>query len=124
MSLWFTDTTVAFVKETISNLENTEKENKELEEKLHYYEDKLNQCKLATKNLSEEFRKSMYVKVDPDDDMQKPVLFDEAFKILCDRVSEYTEVLELGKRDEELLIDLYNRLTRDYYPGILDEIKD
>ena len=124
MSLWFTDATVAFVKETISNLENTEKENKELEEKLNYYVKMLNQCNMVGKNTSEEFRKSMYVKVDPDDDMQKPVPFGEAYKILCDRVSEYTEVLEIGKRDEELLVDLYNRLTRDYYPGILDEIKD
>lgn len=124
MSLWFTDTTIAFVKETLSNLENIQKENAELEEKLHYYTDKLNQCKLATENLSEEFRKSMYVKVDPDDDMQKPLLFDEALKILRDRVSEYTEVLEIDKRDEELLVDLYNKLTRDCYPDILGEIKD
>lgn len=122
MGMWFTDATIAFVKETLSNLEGAKKENNELEEKLNYYVEKLNQCNMVLKNTSEEFRKSMYVKVDPDDDMQKPVLFDEAYKILCNRVNEYTEVLELGKREEELLVDLYNRLTKDYFPGILDEI--
>lgn len=120
--MWFTDATIAFVKETLSNLEGAKKENNEHEEKLNYYVEKLNQCNMVLKNTSEEFRKSMYVKVDPDDDMQKPVLFDEAYKILCNRVNEYTEVLELGKREEELLVDLYNRLTKDYFPGILDEI--
>lgn len=123
MGMWFTDASIAFVKETLSNLENSKKENKEIEEKLNYYADKLNQCDIVVKNTSEEFRKSIYVKVDPDNDM-KPIEFDEAFKILSNLVTEYTEVLELGKLEEKVLGDLYNKLTKDYYPGILDEITD
>lgn len=120
--MWFTDATIAFVKETLSNLEGAKKENNELEEKLNYYVEKLNQCNMVLKNTSEEFRKSIYVKVDPDDDMQKPVLVDEAIEILSKKVGELGEQLEYGRKQQELNTNLLNTLTKDYFPGILDEI--
>ena len=121
--MWFTDVTIAFVKETLANLENVKKENAILEEQLHYYVCKRNQCDIAIEKLSDELRKSMYISVDPDDGMQKPVLLDEAFRLLCKRVNEYTEFLEIGKKREEVCSDLLAELTRAY-PGVLDEIKD
>lgn len=121
--MWFTDATIAFVSETIANLENTKKENAKLEEKLHYYERKSNQCHIVIDEFPDEFRKSMYVTIEPDEDKQKPVQLDEAFRILCKRVNEYTEFLEIGKKHEELNANLLAVLT-NYYPGILDEIKD
>ena len=121
--MWFTDATIAFVKETIANLENTKKENAKLEEKLHYYERKSNQCYILVDEMPGDLRKSLYVSIEPDEDTQKPVLLDEALRILCKRVNEYTEFLELGKKREELIADLLAKLT-DANPGILDEIKD
>ena len=122
--MWFTDTAIAFVKEIRSNLENTKEENARIEEKLHNYERKRNQCYIAIEKLPDELRKNMYVSVEPDEDMQKPVQLDEAFRILCKRVNEYTEFLEIGKKHEEANEELFNKLTQDYYPGILDEIED
>lgn len=121
--MWFTDATIAFVKETIANLENTKNENAKLEEKLHYYERKSNQCYIVIDEFPDDFRKSMYVSIEPDEDEQKPVQLDEAFRILCKKVNEYTEFLELGKKREELNANLLAELTKAY-PGILDEIKD
>lgn len=121
--MWFTDATIAFVKETIANLENTKKENAKLEEKLHYYERKSNQCYILVDELPGDLRKSLYVSIEPDDDEQKPVQLDEAFRILCKRVNEYTEFVELGKKHEEVCSNLLAELT-EAHPGILDEIKD
>lgn len=120
--MWFTDATIAFVKEIISNREILWRENAELEGKLLYYEGKLNQCNMAAENLSEEFRKSMYVNIEPDEDMQKPVLLDEAIVILTERVNDLREELTNGKEHEELTEELFDKLTNDYFPGILDEI--
>lgn len=121
--MWFTDATIAFTKETLSNLKNIEKQNAKLEEKLHYYEHKRNQCYIAIEELPDELRKNMYVSIEPDEDTQKPVLFDEAFRILCKRVNEYTEMLELGKQREDLCSNLLAEITKAH-PGVLDEIKD
>ena len=70
--MWFTDATIAFVKEVRANLEDTKKQNAKLEKEL----------------------------------------------------AEQLELVELGKKQEELYADLLQRLTQDYYPGILDEIED
>lgn len=125
--MWFTDATVAFVKETLSNLENIEKENAEIEEQLHNYGRRLKQFatfrSVTVEGSADElFYKNVYVGIEPDNVMPKPVLLDEAIEILSKKVDELGEQLELGKRQEELLVDLYNRLTNDYFPGILDEI--
>ena len=122
--MWFTDATIAFVKEVRANFENIKKENAKLEGELTYYERKRNQCYIAIEELPDEIRKSMYVCVKSDKKLQKPVLLDEAFGLLCDRVNNLREQLELGKKQEELKEDLFNKLTKDYYPGILDEIED
>lgn len=99
-------------------------ENDELEKKLFYYDRKLNQCKMAVENLSEDFCKSMYVGIEPDEDMQKPVLLDEAIAILTNKADDLEEQLKYCKKHKEIVVDLLNKLTKDYYPGILDEIKD
>ena len=121
--MWFTDATIAFTKETLSNLKNIEKQNAKLEEKLHYYEHKRNQCRIAIKELSDEIHKSMYIRVKLDEDVQKPVLLDEAFRILCKKVNEYTEMLEIGKQQEDVCSHLLAEITKAY-PGVLDEIND
>lgn len=122
--MWFTDATIAFVKEVRANFENIKKENAKLEGELAYYERKRNQCYTAIEELPDEIRKSMYFCVKSDKILQKPVLLDEAFRLLGDRVHDLREQLELGKKQEELKEDLFNKLTKDYYPGILDEIED
>ena len=122
--MWFTDTTIAFVKEVRANLEETKKQNAKLERELRFEESERNQCYIAIEELSYEIRKSMYISIESHKGMQKPVQLDEAFRILCKRVNELTEQLELGKKQEELNEDLLQRLTKDYYPGILDEIED
>ena len=55
--------------------------------------------------------------------MQEPVQLDEAFKLLCKRVNELTEMLELGKQREDVCSNLLAEITKAY-PGVLDEIKD
>ena len=122
--MWFTDATIAFVKEVRANLEKTKKRNAKLEGELRFEESKRNQCYIAIEKLSDEIRKYMYICIKSNKDLQKPVLLDEAFRILCKGVNELTEQLELGKKQEELYADLLQRLTQDYYPGILDEIED
>lgn len=122
--MWFTDATIAFTKETLSNLKNIEKQNAKLEGELRYYESERNQCYIAIEELPDELRKNMYVSIKSYKDIQEPVQLDEALRLLCKRVNELTEMLELGKKQEELYTDLFNKLTKDYYPGILDEIED
>ena len=122
--MWFTDTTIAFVKETRANLENIKKRNAKLEGELAYFERKRNQCYIAIEKLSEEFRKYMYFRIKSDKDLRDPMQIDEAFELLCKRVNDTREQLELSKKQEELIADLLQRLTQDYYPGILDEIQD
>ena len=123
MSMWFTDATIAFTKETWSNLKNIEKQNAKLEEELRYYENKRNQCYIAIETLSDELRKNMYVSVKSYKDMQEPVQLDEALRLLCKRVNELTEMLELGKQREDVCSNLLAEITKAY-PGVLDEIKD
>ena len=123
MSMWFTDATIAFTKETLSNLKNIEKQNAKLEGELRYYEKKRNQCYIAIDELSDELRKNMYVSIKSYKDMQEPVQLDEAFKLLCKRVNELTEMLELGKQREDVCSNLLAEITKAY-PGVLDEIKD
>ena len=122
--MWFTDATIAFVKEVRANLERTKKRNAKLEVKLRLEESKRDQCYIAIEKLSDNFRKHMYICSKTKKDLQKPVLLDEAFIILGKGFNELTEMLELGKKQEELYADLLQRLTQDYYPGILDEIED
>ena len=123
MSMWFTDATIAFTKETLSNLKNIEKQNAKLEGELRYYENKRNQCYIAIDELPDELRKNMYVSIKSYKDMQEPVQLDEAFKLLCKRVNELTEMLELGKQREDVCSNLLAEITKAY-PGVLDEIKD
>ena len=123
MSMWFTDATIAFTKETLSNLKNIEKQNAKLEGELRYYENKRNQCYIAIEELPDELRKNMYVSIKSYKDMQEPVQLDEAFKLLCKRVNELTEMLELGKQREDVCSNLLAEITKAY-PGVLDEIKD
>ena len=123
MSMWFTDATIAFTKETLSNLKNIEKQNAKLEGELRYYENKRNQCYIAIEELSDELRKNMYVSIKSYKDMQEPVQLDEAFKLLCKRVNELTEMLELGKQREDVCSNLLAEITKAY-PGVLDEIED
>ena len=129
MSMWFTDATIAFVKETLANLEYIEKENAEIEEKLLNYGRRLKQFSTfrsvtVESSPDESFYKNVYVGIEPDEVMPKPVLLDEAIEILTKKVDDLREQLELGKQQEKLKTDLFNKLTRDYYPGILDEIED
>lgn len=126
--MWFTDTTIAFVKEIRSNLENTKKENAEIEEQLHNYGRRLKQFStfrsVTVENSPDElFYKNVYVGIEPDNVMPEPILLDEAIEILSDKVSELGEQLELGKQHEDAYSDLFDKLTKDYYPGILDEIE-
>lgn len=123
MSMWFTDATIAFTKETLSNLKNTEKQNAKLEGELRYYENKRNQCYIAIEELPDELRKNMYVSIKSYKDMQEPVQLDEAFRLLCKRVNELTEMLELGKQREDVCSNLLAEITKAH-PGVLDEIKD
>lgn len=119
--MMLTDNTIAFAKEIFANIKSVEKENAELEEKLLYYGGKLTQCDLTTENLPEEFRKDMYVGIEPDKDIQKPVPLDEAIEILTNKVDYLRESLAYGKKEQEELTSLFNHLTK-VYSGILDEI--
>lgn len=128
MSLWFTDATVAFAKETLSNLENTEKENAEIEEQLLNYGRRLKQFETFRSvtvegSGDESFYKNVYVGIEPDNVMQKPVLLDEAIEILSKKVSELEEQLKFGKQHEDVYSGLLAEITKAY-PGILDEIND
>ena len=126
--MWFTDATIAFTKETLSNLENTEKENAEIEEQLHKYGRRLKQFatfrSVTVEGSKDElFYKNVYVGIEPDNVMPKPVLLDEAIEILSKKVGELGEQLELGRQHEEVCSNLLAEITKAY-PGILDEIKD
>lgn len=126
--MWFTDATIAFVKETIANLENIEKENAELEEKLLNYGRRLKQFStfrsVTVENSQDElFYKNVYVGIEPDEVMPKPVLLDDAIEILTKKVDDLREQLEYGKKHEDVCSDLLAKLT-ETYPGILDEIND
>ena len=123
MSMWFTDATIAFTKETLSNLKNIKKQNAKLEEELSYYENKRNRCYIAIEALPDELRKNMYVSIESYKDMQEPVQLDEALRLLCKRVNELTEMLELGKQREDVCSNLLAEITKAY-PGVLDEIND
>ena len=126
--MWFTDATIAFVKETIANLKNIEEENAVLEQKLLNYGRRLKQFStfrsVTVENSSDElFYKNVYVGIGPDEVMPKPVLLDEAIEILTKEVDDLREQLEYGKKHEDVCSDLLAKLT-ETYPGILDEIKD
>lgn len=127
--MWFTDATIAFVKEIRSNLENIQKEHAEIEEQLLNYGRRLKQFttfRSVTVEGSEDelFYKKVYVGIEPDNVMQKPVLLDEAIEILSKKVGELGEQLEYIRKQEDLTVELLQKLTQDYYPGILDEIED
>lgn len=127
--MWFTDATIAFVKETIANLKNIEEENAVLRQQLLNYERRLEQFstfrRVTCENSSDElFYKNVYVGIGPDEAMPKPVLLDDAIEILTKKVDDLREQLEIGRKHEELTVELLDKLTKDYYPGILDEIKD
>ena len=128
MGMLFTDTTIAFVKEILDNLEKIDNENAEIEKQLQNYGRRLKQFTTFRSvtvegSADESFYKNVYVGIEPDNVMPKPVLLDEAIEILSKKVGDLGEQLELGKKQEELYTDLFNKLTKDYYPGILDEIK-
>lgn len=121
--MWFTDATIAFTKETLSNLKDIEKQNAKLEGELRYCEKERNQCYIAIEKLPDELRKNMYVSIKSYNDIQEPVQLDEALRLLCKRVNELTEMLELGKQREDACSYLLAEITKAY-PGILDEIND
>lgn len=126
--MWFTDATIAFVKETIANLKNIEEENAVIRQKLLNYERRLEQFStfrsVTVENSSDElFYKNVYVGIGPDEVMPKPVLLDEAIEILTKEVDNLREQLEYGKKHEDVCSNLLAELTKAY-PGILDEIKD
>ena len=129
MSMWFTDATIAFVKEILADLEELDNENAKIEEQLHNYGRRLKQFEtfrsVTVENSPDElFYKNVYVGIEPDGVMPKPLLLDEAIKILSEKVDDLREQLELSKQQEKLKTELFNKLTQDYYPGILDEIKN
>ena len=119
--MWFTDATISFIKETLANLENVKRENTELEVMLTYYEYKLNQCNRAVENLSDGFRKSVYICIKPDEATQKPVPLDEAIEILTKKVDDLREQLEYGKKRQEVLTSLSAKLF-EVYPDVLSEL--
>lgn len=125
--MFFTDAAINFVKELLSCLEDIQKENAEIEEQLSNYGRRLKQFSTfrdVTVNGSadELFFKNVYVGIEPDNVMPKPVLLDEAIEILSKKVGELGEQLECIRKQEEVTVELLDKLTRDYYPGILDEI--
>lgn len=127
--MWFTDATIAFVKELRSNLENIQKERAEIEEQLQNYGRRLKQFttfrSVTVEGLADElFYKNVYVGIEPDNVMPKPVLLDEAIEILSKKVGVLGEQLVYSREQEESTVELLDKLTKDYYPGILDEIKD
>lgn len=129
MGMWFTDATIAFVKELRSNLENIQKERAEIEEQLQNYGRRLKQFttfrSVTVEGSADElFYKNVYVGIEPDNVMPKPVLLDEAIEILSKKVGVLGEQLEYSREQEESTVELLDKLTKDYYPGILDEIKD
>ena len=129
MSMWFTDATIAFVKEILADLEELDNENAKIEEQLHNYGRRLKQFEtfrsVTVENSPDElFYKNVYVGIEPDGVMPEPLLLDEAIEILSEKVDDLREQLELSKQQEKLKTELFNKLTQDYYPGILDEIKN
>ena len=127
MGMWFTDATIAFVKEILADLEELDNENAKIEQKILNYGRRLKQFStfrsVTVENSPDElFYKNVYVGIEPDEVMPKSVLLDEAIEILTKKVDELREQLELGKQQEKLKTELFNKLTKDYYPGILDEI--
>lgn len=128
MRLWLSDATIDFTKEILSNLDNIEEENAEIEEKLLNYGRRLKQFStfrsVTVENSTDElFYKNVYVGIEPDNVMPKPVLLDEAIEILAKKVDDLKEQLDLGKKQEDVYSDLLAEITKAF-PGILDEIKD
>ena len=121
--MWFTAATIAFTTETLSNLKDIEKQNAKLEGELRYCAKERNQCYIAIEKLPDELSKHMYVSIESYKDIQEPVQLDEALRLLCKRVNELTEMLELGKQREDVCSDLLAEITKAY-PGVLDEIND
>lgn len=127
MGMWFTEATIAFVKELLSNLENIQKEHAEIQEQLQNYGRRLKQFttfrSVTVEGSGDElFYKNVYVGIEPDNVMPEPLLLDEAIEILFEKVGELGEQLEYCRKHEELTVELLDKLTKDYYPGILDEI--
>lgn len=129
MGMFFTDAAINFVKELLSSLEDIQKEHGEIQDQLHNYGRRLKQFstfrEVTVKGSADEsFFKNVYVGIEPDDVMPKPVLLDEAIEILGKKVGELGEQLECIRKQEEVTVELLDKLTRDYYPGILDEIQN
>lgn len=127
--MFFTDAAITFVKELLSSLEDIQKEHGEIQDQLHNYGRRLKQFstfrEVTVKGSADEsFFKNVYVGIEPDDVMPKPVLLDEAIEILGKKVGELGEQLECIRKQEEVTVELLDKLTRDYYPGILDEIQN
>lgn len=129
MGMFFTDAAINFVKELLSSLEDIQKEHGEIQDQLHNYGRRLKQFSTfrdvtVKGSADEKFFKNVYVGIEPDDVMPKPVLLDEAIEILGKKVGELGEQLECIRKQEEVTVELLDKLTRDYYPGILDEIQN
>lgn len=127
--MFFTDAAINFVKELLSSLEDIQKEHGEIQDQLHNYGRRLKQFSTfrdvtVKGSADEKFFKNVYVGIEPDDVMPKPVLLDEAIEILGKKVGELGEQLECIRKQEEVTVELLDKLTRDYYPGILDEIQN
>lgn len=132
--MFFTDAAINFVKELLSSLEDIQKEHGEIQDQLHNYGRRLKQFSTFREvtvrdvtvkgSADESFFKNVYVGIEPDDVMPKPVLLDEAIEILGRKVGELGEQLEYIRKQEELTVELLDKLTKDYYPGILEEIRN
>lgn len=120
--MMLTDNTIAFAKEVRDNLQNTEKENAELEKKLTYYERRLKQFvafrDTTPEGSSDEFYTKVYVGVEPD----AVLLLDDAIVTLAKKVNSLREDLEFGKKQQEMLTDLFAKLTK-VYPDLLENLK-
>lgn len=120
--MFITDASISFAKELLSNIQNTEKENAELEKKLTYYERRLKQF-LAFRDTtpdgsSDEFYKKVYVGIEPD----AVLLLDDAIVTLAKKVNSLKEDLEFGKKQQAMLTDLFAKLTK-VYPDLLVNLR-
>lgn len=50
--------------------------------------------------------------------------FNHFIAMLTKIIKDLNEELTYGREREELTVELLDKLTKDYYPGILDEAKD
>lgn len=120
--MFITDASISFAKELLDNIQNTEKENAELEKKLTYYERRLKQFlsfrDTTPEGSSDEFYKQVYVGIEPD----AVLLLEDAIVTLSKKVNFLKEDLESGKKQQAMLTDLFAKLTK-VYPDLLVNLR-